>query len=169
MRYLILINSMVYLLMNIFIPYQLIKMQELTNSLPLLLGIGLLTGAICSWGLGRIVDKNRKYSFMAGVFILACVVMAYTWVTTLWEFIILEICFVIGSRTNGICEKVIIADLAKNEALGAKFGFYDSIMAGVSGVALILITLTSINTQYLFILLGCLLLIPNILIYKLIK
>jgi hypothetical protein len=42
-------------------------------------------------------------------------------------------------------------------------------MAGVSGVALVISSLFLVDTQYLFLVLGVLLLIPNILIFKLIK
>ena len=169
MRNLIFINSLIYLLMNVFMPYKLLLTQAITDKLPLILGVGLITQAISTWFLGRIVDKHTKLAFIASVLLQTGVVITFTWVESLAFLLALEICFILGSSTFIICEKVIIASLTPNASLGAKFGVYDSAVAGVSGVALIISSFWLFNTQYLFLTLGLLLLIPNILIFKWIK
>ena len=153
--------------MMVFVPYQILVIQKNTANLPLVLGIGMVAGGLTSISIGKLSDKNRKQTFLAGMLLLVLVVWGYAFANSLSEIIFLQIFYGIAFAVYNISEKALIADLAIER--GKEIGKYATALYVASGAALVISSLFVIPTRWLFPAIALGLLIPNIIIFKYFK
>ncbi len=133
-------NSSLGFAMGLFFPFWIIFLQNFGGGIEQFgFAIGLMSfaSAATAYFAGKYSDKlGRKIFLIIGGFILACVVVTYTLITSLTHLYILQIIMGITSSMQMTMETTFLGDVTKKVSRGLNIGKYHAITGIAAAIAM---------------------------------
>ena len=133
-RMLLLANSLAAFSIGLFTPFYYLFIRDFGGGIEtfgIALGLMLLAQSLTYYFAGRFSDKiGRKPLLVASALAFAVIIIAYTFITELWQLYALQIIFGIQQAVFIVSETSFLGDLTTKATRGRHIGLYSAI-AGV--------------------------------------
>jgi MFS family permease len=133
-------NSVLAFAIGLFTPFYIVFLQDFGGSIEqfgFAIGLMALASAITSYYTGKYSDRlGRKIFLLAGGFVLAVVIFAYTLISSLIELYILQVVNGVANAVYMTMETSFLGDVTKKVSRGTNVGSYHAVVGIAAAIAM---------------------------------